>query len=117
MDGSRGTTTVADRVIEKTASQVLRLRPEVERPASRMAAFGARGSLPAVSAQLSGRSCTLAVRVGLRYPCPIAASADALRRRLMAEVEDLTGVRVRQVDVDVVSLSPQAEAIGERRPL
>lgn len=50
---------------------------------------------------LSGRSCTLAVELELRYPTPIAEATEQVRTTLSTEVERLTGVNVRQVDIDV----------------
>lgn len=113
MASSRGGLTIAGRVIEKTASQVLKGLPGVGGPKAGLLGRGSsRDARPSVDVTLSGRSCTLEVQLGLAYPTPIAEATDSMRRRLSAEVEALTGVAVRQVDVEVKWLKPNASGSG-----
>lgn len=107
----RGGLTIADKVVEKTASQILGDLPGVGGTTSGFFGLGSNSSLdarPSVDVTLSGRSCTLAVQLGLRYPSPITEATEEVRTRLSAEVERLTGVTVRQVDVDVKWLKSTA---------
>lgn len=115
MASSRGGLTIADRVIEKTASQILKGLPGVGAAKSGLFGFGSNaelGSRPSVDVRLSGRSCTLAVELGLAYPSPITEATESVRHRLSTDVEALTGVTVRQVDVSVKWLKPQASGHG-----
>ena len=71
----RGGLTIADKVVERTAGQVLKDLPGVGGTSSGLFGIGASSSLdtrPSVDVTLSGRSCTLAVQLGLAYPTPIA---------------------------------------------
>lgn len=115
MDSSRGGLTIADRVIEKTASQILAGLPGVGGAKSGRFRFGSnadRDSRPSVDVTLSGRSCTLEVELGLAYPSPITEATESVRRRLSTDVEALTGVSVRQVDVSVRWLKPHTSGSG-----
>lgn len=109
MASSRGGLTIADQVIEKTASQILKGLPGVGGAKSGLFRFGSNADLdsrPSVDVTLSGRSCTLEVELGLAYPSPITEATESVRRRLSTDVEALTGVNVRQVDVTVKWLKP-----------
>lgn len=64
---------------------------------------------------LSGRSCTLAVQLGLAYPTPIAEATEHVRTTLSSEVERLTGVTVRQVDIGVKWLAPDSAGANRGR--
>ena len=107
----RGGLTIADKVVERTAGQILKDLPGVGGTSAGLFGIGTNSSLetrPAVDVTLSGRSCTLAVDVGLSYPTPIAEATERVRTTLSTEVERLTGVTVRQVDIAVRWLRPAA---------
>lgn len=115
MASSRGGLTIADRVIEKTAAQILKGLPGVGGTKSGRFGFGSNADLdsrPSVDVTLSGRSCTLEVELGLTYPSPITEATESVRRRLSTDVEALTGVSVRQVDVTVKWLKPHTAGLG-----
>lgn len=110
MAASRGGLTIADRVVEKTAAQILKGLPGVGGSKSGLFGFGSSADLdsrPSVDVTLSGRSATLEVQLGLAYPSPITEATETVRNRLSTELERLTGVSVRQVDVEVKWLKPQ----------
>ncbi|TSI12676.1 Asp23/Gls24 family envelope stress response protein [Brevibacterium aurantiacum] len=112
---SPGTLTIADKVVEKTASQILKGLPGVGGTTSGFLGIGANSSLenrPSVDVTLSGRSCTLAVQLGLSYPSSITEATETVRERLSTEVEHLTGVTVRQVDIAVRWLKPESASGG-----
>ncbi|MGC2939553.1 MULTISPECIES: Asp23/Gls24 family envelope stress response protein [unclassified Brevibacterium] len=114
----RGGLTIADKVVERTAGQVLKDLPGVGGTSSGLFGIGASSSLdtrPSVDVTLSGRSCTLAVQLGLAYPTPIAEATERLRTTLSAEVERLTGVTVRQVDISVRWLAPDSSGANRGR--
>lgn len=114
----RGGLTIADKVVERTAGQVLKDLPGVGGTSSGLFGIGASSGLdtrPSVDVTLSGRSCTLAVQLGLAYPTPIAEATERLRTTLSAEVEHLTGVTVRQVDISVRWLAPDSAGANRGR--
>lgn len=122
MASSHGSLTIADKVIEKTASQILKDMPGVGGTKSGLFGFGASSDLdtrPSVDVTLSGRSATLSVQLGLAYPTPITEATETVRRHLSSELEAHTGVTVRQVDVEVTWLKPNASGSshGVRRLL
>jgi uncharacterized alkaline shock family protein YloU len=107
----RGGLTIADKVVERTAGQILKDLPGVGGTSAGLFGIGANSSMdtrPSVDVTLSGRSCTLAVSLGLSYPTPIAEVTEQVRTQLSSEVERLTGVNVRQVDIAVRWLKPQS---------
>ena len=114
----RGGLTIADKVVERTAGQVLKDLPGVGGTSSGLFGIGASSSLdtrPSVDVTLSGRSCTLAVQLGLVYPTPIAEATEHVRSTLSTEVERLTGVTVRQVDISVQWLAPESSGANRGR--
>ncbi|MCU4295673.1 Asp23/Gls24 family envelope stress response protein [Brevibacterium permense] len=114
----RGGLTIADKVVERTAGQVLKDLPGVGGTSSGLFGIGASSSLdtrPSVDVTLSGRSCTLAVQLGLAYPTPIAETTEHVRSTLSHEVERLTGVTVRQVDISVRWLAPESSGANRGR--
>ncbi|AOP55277.1 MAG: Asp23/Gls24 family envelope stress response protein [Brevibacterium aurantiacum] len=116
MASSRGDLTIADRVIEKTASQILKGLPGIGGTKSGLFGLGSSADLdsrPSVDVTLSGRSCTLEVELGLQYPSPITEATESVRRRLSTDVEALTGVTVHQVDISVKWLKPNASGSGK----
>ncbi|WP_166974576.1 Asp23/Gls24 family envelope stress response protein [Brevibacterium atlanticum] len=114
----RGGLTIADKVVERTAGQILKDLPGVGGTSSGLFGIGANSSLdtrPSVDVTLSGRSCTLAVSLGLSYPSPIAEVTEQVRTQLSSEVERLTGVVVRQVDIAVRWLKPRSSGSDQGR--
>nr|WP_216657105.1 Asp23/Gls24 family envelope stress response protein [Brevibacterium sp. CT2-23B] len=110
--------TIADKVVERTAGQVLKDLPGVGGTSSGLFGIGASSSLdtrPSVDVTLSGRSCTLAVQLGLAYPTPIVEATEHVRSTLSHEVERLTGVTVRQVDISVRWLAPESSGANRGR--
>ncbi|MCF6526298.1 Asp23/Gls24 family envelope stress response protein [Streptomyces sp. JJ36] len=98
----RGSTRIADRVLAKIAAQAAReaLRerrgPHAPPP----------GTDTAPHADVSVRQRTARVRVAveLGYPSDIGAQCGAVRRRVAARVEELTGMAVPEVAVGVERL-------------
>lgn len=114
----RGGLTIADKVVERTAGQILKELPGVGGTSAGLFGIGASSSMdtrPSVDVTLSGRSCTLAVSLGLSYPTPIAEATEHVRTRLSSEVERLTGVTVRQVDIAVRWLEPRSSGTDQGR--
>ena len=110
--GRRGSLTIADRVVEKVASQaVIEVdlatgtprtvlgktllgrppEPDPERPAR-------------ADAHVDGRLVTVSVTLAVQWPAPVREVADEVRRHLTTRIEEITGLEVAQVDVDVTAL-------------
>lgn len=110
--GQRGSLTIADRVVEKVASQAVTEvdlatgtprtvlgktllgrtpEPDPDRPAR-------------ADAHVDGDLVTVAVTLAVQWPAPVRQVADEVRRHLTARIGDLTGLQVAQVDVDVTAL-------------
>ncbi|MDO3651194.1 Asp23/Gls24 family envelope stress response protein [Nocardia mangyaensis] len=94
-----GTTAVGERAVrriaERAAAEVAGVEPEVR-----------------VSAQVVGTGATLRVRLPVRYPLPVGRVTDECRAHLIARTEELTGLTVPRVDIEVSALVPEP---SERR--
>ena len=114
--GSRGRTVLSERVLEKIAGQVA---GEVSFAGGSSGGFlGVGGhadfsARPTASVKLAGNIAALSVSVALRYPVPLRQATEQLRQRIITRVEALTGVQVRQVDINIAWLLP-GDAVHER---
>lgn len=84
----RGETVVARQVIQKIAAQAAREVSAVSRP-------------KVVLDEFRAGTATVAVQVEVPYPVPLRRTADQLRARVIDRLDELAGVRVRRVDVDL----------------
>ncbi|WP_420110490.1 hypothetical protein [Pseudactinotalea sp.] len=103
----RGSTTVADRVVEKIAEQAARLTS----PRVSGALIGTK--LPALEVVTAGSSTRVRARVAARWAVPVADSASAVADRIRADLERYAGVAVELVEVDVAAFV-QPDGQGER---
>lgn len=102
-----GRTDIADRVVERIAAHALTEMPEVGGAARRVlgVAFGRdEAAPPRAEAHVDGRLATVTVTMSVSYPSPVREVAQHARDTVTARITDLTGLDVRQVDVDVASL-------------
>lgn len=106
--GRRGRTDIADRVVERIATQSVR---EVDlasgapptllgRPLGRPAHDAAARA----TATVDGAIVTIAVTMSVQYPSPVREVATSVRRHVARRVHELTGLDVVAVDVDVSRL-------------
>jgi uncharacterized alkaline shock family protein YloU len=58
-----------------------------------------------VSARVDGQLATVTVRLSVTYPAPIRQVTRRVRDHITARVTELTGLDVRQVDIDVAALT------------
>ncbi|MET3720913.1 Asp23/Gls24 family envelope stress response protein [Arthrobacter sp. UYEF21] len=118
---SRGQTVLADKVIEKIASQVASDESVAGGSSGGFLGIGTHADLsarPKASVELSGNIATLSVEVGMLYPVPLRQATEALRERIRAKVTELTGVEVRQIDIRVSWLTTdRGDGSGRRRLL
>ncbi len=104
----RGRLTIADRVVEKVAAQAV---TEVDRatgaPRTVLGQTLGRASedSPArTSAQVDGDLVTVTVSMSVSWPAPVRDVTAQVRRRVVDRVEELTGLHVADVDIDVPTL-------------
>lgn len=91
----RGATKIADRVVAKIAAQAAR---EAAGPAP------AGGSKPHTSVVVHRDVARVAVSLELDYPTDIGRRCGAVRGRVRARVEELVGMEVHEVTVQVERL-------------
>ncbi|WP_051442275.1 Asp23/Gls24 family envelope stress response protein [Arthrobacter sp. H14] len=115
---SRGRLEIAEKVVEKIAS---RAAGELDAVGGSTGGFLGIGNHPELSARpkvnvkLSGQVATIEVTVGVRYPVPLRRTGEELRQRVRSRVTNLTGIDVRQVDVEISWLLPDDAASRTRR--
>jgi uncharacterized alkaline shock family protein YloU len=109
----RGTTDIAGRVVERIATHAL---TEVGAVAGTPRRLLGRplGREPAAraSAWVDDGLATVTVRVGVVYPAPVREVSRRLREHVRATVERLTGLDVRQIDVEITRLPPPEPTSG-----
>jgi uncharacterized alkaline shock family protein YloU len=109
--GARGHTTVAPAVVERIATRVASEVPGVraESVSTLRSWFGTnrdpRGR-PEVSADadLSTGHVELQLTLGVEWPRPVVATANATRRAVATAVRRLTGIHVGRIDIEVPDL-------------
>lgn len=110
--GRRGRLHIADRVVEKVASQAV---TEVDLATGTPRTVLGRtllGRAPEpdpdrrarADAHVDGGLVTVAVTLAVQWPAPVRQVADEVRRHLTARIHEMTGLEVAQVDVDVTAL-------------
>lgn len=118
---SRGQTVLADKVIEKIASQVAGEESVAGGSSGGFLGIGTHADLsarPKASVELSGNIATLSIEVGMSYPGPLRQGTNQLRQRIRSRVTELTGIEVRHVDIKISWLSTTSgEPEGRRRLL
>jgi uncharacterized alkaline shock family protein YloU len=109
--GERGVTVIADRVVEKIATRAVDDTDHAGGASRRVLGVPvARASLdsaPRVRTEIDGGLVTLGVTISVSYPTPAGAVAGEVRRRVIDRVHTLTGLDVREVDVDISRLASE----------
>lgn len=104
----RGTTTIAQRAVERLAVRAVGELPDVGGAAKRVLGLSVPGAdldSPAqVSATIIGARTALDVRISVGYPASVGATTEAVRAHLMRRVEEFTGLRVHRVNITVTAL-------------
>lgn len=102
---SRGSLTIADRVVEKVAAHAA-TEVDLATGAARTV-LGQR--LPSAEraraqARVDGGLVSVSVSLAVTWPAPVRQVAAEVRAHLTRRVEELTGLQVAEVDVDVSAL-------------
>jgi uncharacterized alkaline shock family protein YloU len=115
----RGRTEITERALEKIAARALTEVEEAGGVARRVLGIplgrGSGDGAPQVTAWIDGSLAGLWMRISLGYPAPIRDVTRRLRDHVRTRVGDLTGLDVRQVDIEVVRLLPAERAHGRVR--
>ncbi len=100
----RGITTMADRVIEKTASQAAAEVVHVGGLRRHLAGRALGGSAVRSHADVDGHLVGLSLDLAVDYPQPIRSVTREVRAHVIAQVERICGLRVEHLDITVASL-------------
>ncbi|MDN5724420.1 MAG: Asp23/Gls24 family envelope stress response protein [Propionibacteriales bacterium] len=114
-DPTRGRLEIAERAVVKVARQVANEVAGAGGHSGGVLGIGGQADLsarPEVDVQLSGRTATLRVTVGLAYPAPLRQMTERIREHIVARVPALTGIDVHRVDIEVAWLVPGATRIS-----
>jgi uncharacterized alkaline shock family protein YloU len=101
----RGSTDIADRVVEKIASGAVAEVDDAYGSARRLLGLRMPGATaPRVTVQIDGHLATVRVAMSVRYPAPIRQVTREVREHVMERVGELTGLDVRHVDIEIPAL-------------
>lgn len=108
----RGRLSIDNRVVEKVAAyavqQVGRATGAPRRVLGVTVGDAAGDSTARVKARVDGTLATVTVAMTVRWPASVGEVTTDARRRVREEVRRITAVEVRQIDIDVVSMSSAA---------
>jgi uncharacterized alkaline shock family protein YloU len=114
-----GRTTLADRVVERTAARALTEIADVGGAAHRVLGDTFSGSPEERSAQVSatvdGTTAALHVRLSIAYPASVAHTTREVRSHLVRRLPELTGLVVTRVDITVTALYVSQPGAGRVR--
>jgi uncharacterized alkaline shock family protein YloU len=101
----RGSTEIADRVVERIATQAVAEVDDAQGPARRLLGLQLPGAAtPRVTVQVDGALATVRLAMSVRYPAPIRQVTRRVREHVMVRVGELTGLEVRHVDIEIPAL-------------
>ncbi|RSN08014.1 Asp23/Gls24 family protein [Streptomyces sp. WAC 05977] len=104
----RGALTVADGAVERIAARAITEIDGVGGAASRVLGIAVGGEDldqgAKVSAHVTGSTATLDVRLSVKYPLSVRATAERAREHLIRRVGELSGLAVTRVDITVTAL-------------
>lgn len=104
----RGTLTIADKVVERVAGFAVTCVDGASAAPRRLLGINVgqarRDSEAAVTARVDGHTATVHATVAITWPSSIRAVAAQVREQVRADVDRITGLRVAQVDLEVVDL-------------
>lgn len=103
-----GRTTLADRAVERTATQAITEVADVGGTAHRLLGDTLSGPTAERSAQVSATAddttASLHVRLSIAYPASVARTTQQVRSHLIQRLHELTGLVVTRVDITVTAL-------------
>lgn len=106
----RGETRIHDRVVQRLVSASAAEVSGTGGTHRRILGLPVSGAdRPVAQAEVNGDVVTAKVSLSMSYPCPVREIAAEVRERVSERVEELTGLRVAEVDVVVEALVPDVE--------
>ena len=112
-----GAITIDDSVVTKIASRAAAEEPDAGAAAPRLLRRSLAGAgrlglrdtsiteLPKTSAHVDGSTVIVELTISVRWPCSVPAVTQAVRHRVRARVEALTGLHVAEVNIAVTDLA------------
>jgi uncharacterized alkaline shock family protein YloU len=112
----RGSTEVTSRAVERIASRALAEVDDVSASPRRVLGVPL-GRRPAegVSAWVDGGMAMITLRVSVTYPVSVREASRRLRAHVRTVVGRLTGLDVRQIDIEIARLVPPERPDGRVR--
>jgi uncharacterized alkaline shock family protein YloU len=109
VDG-RGSLVIGDAVVRRVAEYAADLTPGTARTTRRVAGVGVgeRGASARITAQEG--QVDIRLDLALHYPANIRDAVRAVREHVTAEINRVTGYRVRSMDVTVSALVPESSS-------
>ncbi|SEF89347.1 Uncharacterized conserved protein YloU, alkaline shock protein (Asp23) family [Thermomonospora echinospora] len=102
-----GTTVITDRVVTKIASRAVAEMEQAHGTGrSILGVRLGRARRARVRATLDGSMAVARVEISVEYPTSILAVTRQARERIRDQIQSLTGLTVRHVDIDVTALEP-----------
>lgn len=105
----RGSLTIADRVVERVAGYAVTQVDRASAAPRRVLGVNVGDARPqeeaSVRARVHGDIATVDASIAVAWPTSVRSVCEAVRRRIREDVDHITGVRVEQIDLDVVSMS------------
>jgi len=106
----RGETLIHDRVVQRIVSASAAEVSGTGGAQRRVLGVAVSGAdRPVAQADVNGNVVTARVSLSMSYPSPVREIAAQVRGRVSQRVEELTGLRVAEVDVVVDALVPDVE--------
>ena len=110
----RGSLFVADRVVERVAGYAVSQGTAAMAAPHRVLGVNVGEGRPQESAHVHARVygdvATIEATIAVQWPASVRSVSDTVRDRIREDVARITGVRVEQVDLEVVSMSAPAAA-------
>ncbi|HEX7302067.1 Asp23/Gls24 family envelope stress response protein [Lentzea sp.] len=110
----RGALTIGEQAVQRLAARATAEVDDVGGAAERVLGISLGSEeldrSAKVEATVHSRGIDLAVRMSLAYPAPVTATTERAREHLCRRVEEMTGMRVRRVDITVTALHTSADS-------
>lgn len=105
---TRGRTEIVDRVLERIAARAVTEVDQAGGAARRLLGVplgrDTEHTAPRATAHVDGQLATLQVSMSVVYPAPIRQVTRRVRDQIITRVSELTGLEVRQVDIEIARL-------------
>ena len=116
--GVRGKINMSDDVVATIAGLTARTVPGIHSLGkSKLLPFGAKSPARGVDVEVGRKEVALDLEVVIEHGCDIRNTANELRRRIVEDVNKMTGRQVVEINLDIIGIElPQAEVEAEERP-